>query len=221
MPTPKERLSHLLELASQGAEQRAALGGEVADLLLDWPAQYSPAMRATFEALLEKIAREMEPCARGALAVRFEGRNDAPLELLNELFLAAPAQMKDAILTRNDAQGAVQFAAIDHETLLATARARGDMSATLTRLASIPETIAQDVMSDRSGISLAALAKGTQLSRATFSAVVILSGPVRAVDENFALLSVFDEVPPNGAARLVAFWQAKAHNSQASAEAAA
>ena len=60
MPTPKERLSHLLELASQGPEQRAALAGEVADMLLDWPMQYPLAMRATFEALLEKIAREMD-----------------------------------------------------------------------------------------------------------------------------------------------------------------
>ena len=70
MPTPKERLSHLLELAAQGAGERAALAGEVADLLLDWPETYPAGMRATFEALLEKIVREID-------LVRVKGRAGA------------------------------------------------------------------------------------------------------------------------------------------------
>src|SRR3569832_2068682 len=52
MPTPKERLTHLLELAASGAGERATLATELTDLLLDWPAQYPAAMRATFEARL-------------------------------------------------------------------------------------------------------------------------------------------------------------------------
>src|SRR6195952_6084371 len=98
MPTAKERLSHLLEWASQGRERRVALAGEVADLLLDWPAQYPGAMRATFGALLEKIVREVDAPARSALAARFDGRSDFPLSLLNEFFLAAAPAMQDAIL---------------------------------------------------------------------------------------------------------------------------
>src|SRR5215469_15351051 len=103
MPTPKERLSHLLELAAQGAGERAALAGEVADLLLDWPASYPPGMRATFDALLEKIVREIDLAARADLAPRFADRADVSLALLNEFFLCAPGAMRRAILTRNEA----------------------------------------------------------------------------------------------------------------------
>ena len=141
MPTPKERLSHLLELAAQGPEQRAALAGEVADLLLDWPVQYPAAMRATFEALLEKIAREMEFTARGQLAARFAGRSDAPLPLLNEFFLAAPAEMKDAILMRNEAADEVAFATIDADALLAAARTRENFSAALANAAGVADRL--------------------------------------------------------------------------------
>src|SRR5882724_4237614 len=122
MPTPKERLSHLLELAAKGAAERAALAGEVANLLLDWPAQYPAAMRASFEALLEKIAREVDFGARRELAQRFCGIGDASLSLLNELFLAAPDAMKDEIIKRNDAHAGGSAARIDAETLLAAAR---------------------------------------------------------------------------------------------------
>ena len=85
-------------------------------MLLDWPPQYPGAMRVTFEALLEKIAREMDFAARSALAARFEGRSDAPLTLLNEFFLAAPATMKDAILARNDEGTGAVFASIDRRS---------------------------------------------------------------------------------------------------------
>jgi hypothetical protein len=91
MRTAKERLSHLLELAAKGTAERAALAGEVADLLHDWPSAYPAQMRAGFEALLEKIAREVDEPARRALARRFEQSGDAPLSLLNELFLASSA----------------------------------------------------------------------------------------------------------------------------------
>ena len=103
MPTPKERLSHLLVLAAQGAAERAALAGEVVDLLLDWPAEYPATTRATFAALLERIVARWTSLHRPALTLRLEGRNDFPLSLLNELFLVAPDGMKDALLARNNA----------------------------------------------------------------------------------------------------------------------
>jgi hypothetical protein len=221
MPTPKERLSHLLELAAQGPEQRAALAGEVADLLLDWPAQYPGAMRVTFEALLEKIAREMDFTARSKLAVRFQDRSDAPLTLLNELFLAAPADMKDAILARNDEGSGAVYAKLDDEALLSVARARGDFVPALARFASIPPATASEIMKDETGRALATVCKGAGFNRATFSALAILVGPVRSVHENFALLSVYDRVPANGAARLLAVWRGRQDNAPEHREAAA
>lgn len=221
MATPKERLSHLLELAAQGPQQRAALAGEVADLLLDWPAQYSGAMRVTFEALLEKIAREMDLAARSALAVRFEQSSEAPLTLLNEFFLAAPPAMKDAILARNDSGTGAVFAQIDEQALLATARARSDFATALARHAGIPEAVAAEIMCDKSGRALASLCKGAGFSRATFSALALLVEPARAAHENFTLLSVYDRVPANGAARLLAVWRGRQNDTTDAREVAA
>src|ERR1700753_2134090 len=122
MRTTKERLSHLLELAAQDAAERAALADEVVDLLLDWPDEYPAAMRASSTSLLEKIVREMDDAAQEAVALRLDGRNDFPLSLLNELFLAAPAGMKDALLARNNAVMAVRGQTVNSETLLEAAR---------------------------------------------------------------------------------------------------
>jgi len=210
MPTPKERLSHLLELAAQGAGERAHLADEVAELLLDWPPQYPDAMRATFVALLEKIVREMACPNRAVLAARFRDREDFPLSLLNELFLFAPAPMKDAILRHNDAQGPAECVPVEAETLLHAARTADDFAAALAQLAGLPQTVAAAMLSDPSARGLAALARATGINRATFSAMAILAGPARSVHENFAMLDVFDGVPENGARHLVAFWRARA-----------
>ncbi|HEY0301699.1 MAG TPA: hypothetical protein VGC36_10215 [Rhizomicrobium sp.] len=207
MPSPKERLCHLLELAAQGPSERAALAGEVADLLLDWPAQYPQPMRGTFSALLEKIVREMEPTA--ALAARFEGRDDFPLGLLGEFFLCGSPAMKDAILARHDAEGETAAAAMDGEALLAAARGDRDFAGAVARIAGIPQAIAAAILADESGRALAALCKGGGIARASFSAMAILAGPTRSVHENFAMLAVFDRVPDNGARRLLTAWRAR------------
>ena len=117
MRTAKERLSHLLELAAKGAAERAALAGEVANLLHDWPPAYPAPMRASFEALLEKIAREVDEAGRRDLAKRFEASGDAPLSLLNELFLSSSDAMRDEILRRNDAHASGAAARIEGATL--------------------------------------------------------------------------------------------------------
>lgn len=204
MPTPKERLSHLLELAAKGREQRAALADEVAGLLLDWPAQYPPAMRASFEALLEKIAREVDGAGRRALAERFSHAGDASLSLLNELFLAAPETMKRDILRRNDAHAIGPVSAIDGAALLAAARARSDFPAALARLAAIPDAIAQEILCDRSCLGLCIATKGGGLQRPFFSAIALLAMP-----DDSSSLAQFESVPTNGAANLLAFWRAK------------
>ncbi len=209
MPTPKERLCHLLELAAQGAGERAHLAGEVSDLLLDWPAQYPTAMRATFEALLEKIVREMDGASCAVLAARFRDRDDFPLSLLNEFFPYAPAPMKDVILARNDALDTVACDGVDADTLLAAARTAPDFAHALAPLAGLPPVIACALLADPSGRGLAALAKGTGINRPTFSAMAILAGPARSVHENFAMLGVYDGVPQNGARHLVNLWRTR------------
>lgn len=206
MRTAKERLSHLLELAAKGAAQRAVLAGEVAELLLDWPAQYPPAMRASFEALLEKIAREVDREGRRELARRFDGVGDASLSLLNELFLAAPDAMQQEILKRNDAHANGSLIRIEGKALLAAARSRSDFTAALARGAAIPRSLAQEIVDDRSCRALAVVAKGGGLERPLFSAIAVLT---IVSPDTFAALSVFESVPAIGAANLLAFWHAK------------
>ena len=209
MPTAKERLSHLLELAAQGAGERSALAGEVADLLLDWPEQYPQAMRGTFVALLEKIVREMAGPSAAVLAARFRDRDDFPLTLLNEFFLYAPAPMKDAILLRNDALEPVACARIDSDALLGAARTAHDFAVAVGAIAGLPDAVAGGLLTDPTSKGLATLARGTGINRATFSAMAILAGPARTVHENFAALAVYDGVPENGARQLVAYWRAR------------
>jgi hypothetical protein len=209
MPTAKERLSHLLELAAQGAGERSALAGEVADLLLDWPEQYPAAMRSTFVALLEKIVHEMAGPSAAVLAARFRGRDDFPLSLLNAFFLYAPGPMKDAILLRNDALEPVACAHVDADALLGAARTARDFAGAVGEIAGLPDAVAGGLLTDPTSKGLATLARGTGINRATFSAMAILAGPARTVHENFAALAVYDGVPENGARRLVAFWRAR------------
>ena len=216
MRTAKERLSHLLELAAKGAAERAALAGEVADLLHDWPSTYPAPMRASFEALLEKIAREVAETGRRELARRFEASGDAPLSLLNELFLSSSDAMKDEILRRNDAHASSAVASIDGAILLAAARKRGDFAGALARLAAISHGVAAKIMADASGRALAVVVKGAGLERPFYSGICVLMMP-----DIFAALSLYDRVPRNGAANLLVFWRAKLDSSLAGRDAAA
>lgn len=216
MRTAKERLSHLLELAAKGSAERAALAGEVADLLHDWPSAYPAAMRTSFEALLEKIAREVDESGRRELARRFEASGDAPLSLLNELFLSSSQAMKDEILRRNDAHASGANASIDGAMLLAAARKRGNFPAVLARAAVIPRSVAALIMADASGRALSVVVKGAGLERPFYSAICVLT-----MTAPFAALPTYDRVPQNGAANLFAFWRSKLDNSLASHDAAA
>jgi hypothetical protein len=205
MPTPNEQLRHLLELAAQGAGERAALAGELAELLLAWPASYPVGMRATFEALLERILHETDLETRAVLAPRFADRDDFPLSLLNAFFLSAPPAMRAALLARNDAAGATGTLPIDCEALLETARNAGDLGGALVRFAALPEMLAEAIACD--GGALAILCKGGGVGRAMFSAIAILAGAASEAQQIFAVLAAYDDVPADGAAQLVAFWQ--------------
>lgn len=91
---PRERLNHLLDLAARGDEARAALLGELVDLLLDWPKEYGPAMRAPFEALLDRTARDVDA---PALVVAARKMNGAFADILAAK-LAVPADRAKEIL---------------------------------------------------------------------------------------------------------------------------
>jgi len=220
MPSPRERLSHLLELAAQGAGERVHLADEVADLLLDWPSAYPAAMRGTFEALLEKIVGEMAPASCSAIAQRFAGREEVPLALFNAFFFSAPGAMQEDILARNAALGPADGARIDSDTLLSAVRGSRDCAQTLAEIACVPQAIAQAMLADPTGRGLAVLARATGMARASFSAMAILAGPVRSVAENFAMLGVYDAIPENGARHLLAAWRTKAEQPAAQIAAA-
>src|ERR1700683_4330083 len=93
MSTARERLTNLVELASQSApEKQRALAMEVCDLLIDWPSDYSSAMRAPFEGLLGRVARGVDRATRRQLATRLAAYAETPLDLLNAFFFDLPLE---------------------------------------------------------------------------------------------------------------------------------
>jgi hypothetical protein len=209
MSAVKERLGRLLTLASEG--RWTALAGELADLALDWPADFPQAMRVPVMALLEWTAREADEATRALLAARVGGHPELPLKLLNELYLAAPARVRREILMRDELDGSAdeETAPADTEPLLAAARQEGlhDFASTMSTAFAIPRRIAEAIMADASGEPLAVLCRGTGTDRATFTSLALLKG-VEAMS-----LAVFDTVPEHAARRLAGHWRAHAEQS--------
>jgi hypothetical protein len=212
MPTAKERLCHLLELAEEGPAQRTALVGELADLLLDWPSDCPKAMRAPVVALLEKTVRETDDGTRAKLAARLGGHGELPLDLVNEFYLSAPAPVRREILMRNELAGdeAGETAAPDAAFLVAAARdARvRDFAERFRSAFGIAPRTAETILSDESGEALAVLCKGAHLDRAAFSALALLKGA--DAEGASARLAAFDTVPQHAAERLTRSWRAHA-----------
>jgi Uncharacterised protein conserved in bacteria (DUF2336) len=204
---PRERLNHLLELAAQGPAGRAALMNDLADLLLDWPSDWARAMRAPFEALLEKTSREVDAPTRSALAKRLEGHEELPVSLLNEFFLEAPQALRARILALNDVMDADTFepVSVDAAQLVETARTlNGTFPLAFAKLLSLPADTAENIIGDASGQSLAVACKGSGLDRAAFSALAVLTA--RGGNAS-ARLAAFDQVPQCAAERLALFWR--------------
>jgi hypothetical protein len=206
---PRERLNHLLELAAQGPAGRGALLCELTDLLLDWPADYALAMRGTFEALLEKTAREADAQARAAVARRLSGHEDLPVAILNEFFLEAPCDLRSRILVLNEvlASDVAPSVSADGPALVEAARTtmNGAFAGVFAAKLSLPEDTAREILNDCTGQSLAVACKGAGLDRATFSAIALLTAD--APDP--ARLRHFDAVPEAGAARMMEFWRGR------------
>jgi hypothetical protein len=198
----RERLGFLLDLAAQGEAGRAALLDELAALLVDWPADYAQAMRAPFEALFEKTAREAAPGLRASLAERLVDHEELPVALLNDFFLDAAPATRARILKRNAAldDGETPPHRADACALVAAARRtlNGAFVQVFAEALSLPKTLAPTILADPQAMAIAC--KGTGINRAAYSAIALLNG--RA-------LSDFENIPTLAAARLAAFWQAR------------
>jgi len=201
-PSSRERLNRLLELAAQGPSARAALLDELTDLLLDWPMDYAQAMRGPFEALLEKTAREADGPARARLLSRIADRPELPLSLCNAFFLDADIETRRVILTRNaSSEEGDAPAAADGATLVEAARmtANGNFVKLFASSLALPPGLAARIVGD--GHALAVAAKGTQISRAAFSALAVMTG------NGANNLDQFDAIPEAGARNLLRHWR--------------
>ncbi len=224
MSTARERLTHLVELASQSApEKQRALAMELCDLLIDWPADYSNAMRGPFEALLERVARGVDRATRRQLATRLAAYADTPLALLNGFFFDLPLESRNAILARNDeaGDGYLEIASDpEAERSLVDALRRSDhvdSAIALGEFLRIDAATAGAILDDRSTEALAVACKGAHLARATFSVIALLASERSpdALDANYARLGQIDAIPQAGAARLLRFWRARREASPA------
>jgi hypothetical protein len=202
-PSSRERLGRLLELAAGGADARTALLGQLADLLFDWPQDYAQAMRAPFEALFEKTAREADAATRAGLAARLAGHAELPVALLNEFFLDAPEPMRADILRRNDARDDAMPERLhaDAAGLVAAARKtmNGAFADVFASALSLPASMARAILRD--GQAAAIACKSAGLDRAAYSAIALLTG------SDPACLAQYDDIPQAGAERLTQFWR--------------
>jgi hypothetical protein len=210
------RFTRLVELAAKTAPQdRARLALELCDLLTDWPDKYPHEMREPFETLLEKAAREVDGATRRILAERIAGSaGEAPVELLNELFFDAPAELKGAIVQRNAGNRGDGIAA-DETLLVQTARShRGeDFAAAFASMLGIEPVTAQRILQDPDGDALAVACKGAHLTRAAFSTLALLFAP--SPNDNDRRLSAYDCVPQDGAEGMIHYWRNSNGDSKA------
>lgn len=215
MTDAKQRLTHLIELATTNApENRRTLAVELCDLLLDWPAHYPAAMREPFEALLEKIVHMIDADTRRALAERLGARAETPLPLLNEFYFDAPAETRDAIVLRNallEDGSQPELPRADEKEIVAAARSKtnGEFAKSFGALLGIEAATAERILHDRSGRALAIACKGAHLTRATFSALALITEAANGAADTHERLSSFDSVPLTGAERLLDYWRTR------------
>jgi uncharacterized protein (DUF2336 family) len=213
MRTPKERLAHLLDLAAQPGA-RAELVRELADILTAWPVDYPVETRSAFAALLSRVEHDVDPEQRRALAVTLAECSDAPLSLLNEFFFDVPEAARHTILARDAQLGGESGSGVDEAALISAARGKrgSEFAGAFADAFGIDALTAMEILQDANGMVVAIACRGAGISRATYSALVILA----ARGDAEARLAMFDTVPEKGASAMLAFWrkQAHAHASQ-------
>ena len=176
-----QKLSYLLELADQGPALRAALAEEVAELLTNWPSDYPQTMRGICEALLAKTARDLDEPTRARLRV----------------LLYSDPELAARVLPRDCAS----------LTLIEKARNCGNLASVLAEKLGVDGKVADEILGDDSGASLAIACKGAHIDRAAFSALALLAHPARDCSHAYAMLDLFDQVPVSEAARALRSWR--------------
>src|SRR5271154_423017 len=215
MTDARERLTRLIELASENApEKQPALAFELCDLLVAWPERYPQIMREPFEALLEKVLRRLDETTRRLIATRLSGHSETAIALLNEFYFDVPTPARSVILERNHepADETSQSADVEGEARLVEAvRRMGpvEFAATFAGFLRVSPTTAQSILDDATGDALAVACKGARMQRATYSALVLFA--TRGLDVElqtlYARLAAFDAVPESGAGRMLAHWR--------------
>ena len=181
--TVTPRLTHLMELAEQGPALRAALAEEVADLLLAWPKDYPPQMRVMCETLLAQAARDGDAALRGKLKNKLKADPD----------LAARVMPHDA----------------PRHALIAAARSKSGLNRMLADMLDVATPLAEKILHDASGKSLAIAARAVNLGRSDFSALALLTHPAGDRDAAHSLLDSYDAVSPGDASRTLKTWREK------------
>jgi hypothetical protein len=176
-----QKLSHLLQLADQGPALRAALAEEVAELLINWPADYPVGMRGVCEALLAKAARDVDAGTRARLRVQ----------------LFSDPELAHRVLPRECLS----------QALVEAARRGDDLISILANKLGVDARVAAHILEDESGASLAVACKGANLDRAAFSALAMLARPAQDRVHAYAMLDSFDTVPVSEATRMLRGWR--------------
>jgi len=176
-----DKLAHLLALADQGPALRAALAEEVADLLMQWPADYPDSMKTMCEALLAKAARELDGATRARLRVQLYADPDLTYRVLGARESAGQALVEAARL--------------------------GGLEDALAQSLGVDALMAKQILDDESGAALAVACKGAAIDRAAFSALVLLARPGRDRNHAFAVLEAYDIVPASEALRVLRGWR--------------
>jgi hypothetical protein len=175
------RLVELLQLADRGPAIRAAVAEEVAELLIDWPGDCPINMRSACESLLAKAAREVDDTVLARLRARLRDFPDLAA------FVLPPEDI--------------------HRCLMEVARGGDDIAVELARLFNLPRPRIKNILSDRSGRALAIACKARGLSRASFSALVILLSGKTRIAKIHARLDAYDVVDVSEAERLLRGWR--------------
>ena len=183
-----QKLSHLLQLADQGPALRAALAEEVAELLIAWPSDYPESMRTICETLLAKAARDVDAATRARLRV----------QLYSDPDLTARVLPRESVSQK-----------------LVTAARNGALQDALAESLGVELRMAQQILDDESGAALAVACKGSQIDRAAFSALALISRPGRDRASAYAVLDAYDTMPISEATRVLRGWREPARSHAA------
>lgn len=215
-----ERLRRFLILADQGAPLRSALAEDLADFLVNWPAECPGKMHGPVMALFDMALAEAGEYELRRLAKVLVPVPELPLSALARIFaLTIPAEQRRIL--NYCAHGPVEAppkVVFHPDKLIAAARTgRGNFAPELAVWLQISPALAADILRDEAAISLAVLCKGALLGKARFSALSLIL--FQDLPSDPARLAVYDEIPSGAAMRLVGVWQAGRASSNTFSEA--